>query len=313
VPTVLAVPSTHYAQIKGSWPQSIHYLPINYDDAWARDIAPVWLSNEIGFHAVTWQFNAWHGLYREVSHDQRFADELARQAGVPITSSSVIIEPGNLTSDGAGVVAAVWSSIARNNPQCTKYQLENHLCERLGCQRVYWLEAGLIGDETGGHIDNVVQFIGPETVLIHRPNSTTPTAQYGILQTIYEQVLAWRSIAGKPYQLVEVPAPATRYLSVAEASTIQRRTGSIVRDQHYPLLASYVNAVRLAHALLVPQFGLASDALAVSSLKQQLPELQIVAIDARELIAGGGGLHCITHHLPESVWQGFAPTLSALD
>jgi agmatine deiminase len=65
------------------------------------------------------------------------------------------------------------------------------------------------------------------------------------------------------------------------------------------LPATYLNFLFVNGAMLVPTFGdRKHDALALSTLQEAVPWLEVIGIDCQELIWGLGAIHCLTQQQP---------------
>jgi agmatine deiminase len=74
--------------------------------------------------------------------------------------------------------------------------------------------------------------------------------------------------------------------------------GTLPRLEGDRLAASYVNFYIANDGLVVPSFGDANDAVAVEVLQKAFPERQVTPVYAREILLGGGNIHCITQQQP---------------
>lgn len=277
----------------------INRLSLRYNDAWPRDIGPLWVQENEGVVAHGFRFSAWHGLYPDTADDQAFAATLSQQLSIPFTSHpDLVLEGGAVSTDGAGVAVVHGASILRNNPDWTQTQIEQYLLHALQLQRIYWLTFAHPADETGGHADNHVQFASEDTVVCALPQPCDPL--YADYQQQLEAVRNWRNANGQPYHVVVLPQPPALVPVASDYVTVSTVDGVYPRGKH-PLLASYVNFVRGANYLLVPQFQLPEDAQACALLQQALPNIAVIPVNALEFIKAGGAIHCMTLPLPRAI------------
>ena len=75
--------------------------------------------------------------------------------------------------------------------------------------------------------------------------------------------------------------------------------GEDVREAGERLAASYANFYIANGIVLVPQFGDDNDEAAVKLLAELMPDREVIGIYARDIILGGGNIHCITQQIPE--------------
>lgn len=288
-PVVLAVPLPLYACVQRQLDADIPLIILPYNDAWPRDFGPFWL-NSLGsphYQAVQFDFHAWQGLYPDYQADKRFARALSQRLGYPLTQQSLVLEGGALTTNGDGVAIANAVSIQRNNPQFGLAQITLQIKQKLGLTQLFWLHEAHPADETGGHIDNQIQFADANT-LVH---ALAPK----VVEALQQQLRA----EGLHYQWVALPEPQVISPKRTDFVTVQRQKGVLARGEQ-PLLASYVNFIRVANALFLPQFGLPTDPLALAIVTARFPELTVIGVAADEFIKAGGGPHCMTLTIPSS-------------
>lgn len=293
---VVGVHPSRYDRVRQCVASEVILTPLSYDDAWPRDIGPLWvLDSAQQLHAHGFQFSAWHGLYPNFQDDQLFAARLARQAKIPFTKHDLVFEGGAISTDGAGTAIIHSVSVTRNNPTWSGSEIEAFMREQLGVTNLYWLHFAHPDDETGGHADNQVQFLDKDTLVVSQPSTTSPLMNEYTKQL--NQVRHWQNANGQPYKLVVLPQPEPITPIFDDYLSIQKQPGVFSRGTR-PLLASYVNFVRVGDVVVVPQFGLDTDAEALLLLKQAAPQLIVIGAAADEFIKAGGALHCMTLNLP---------------
>ena len=74
--------------------------------------------------------------------------------------------------------------------------------------------------------------------------------------------------------------------------------GEDEREAGERLAASYVNFYISNGGIILPQFGDENDEKAVDILGKLFPERKIYPIPARDILVGGGNIHCITQQIP---------------
>ena len=288
-------------------------LEMETDDSWARDTGPTFLisrENNCGVRrlAVNWTFNAWggiyDGLYADWSRDDRVAKSFASFLGDEILDASpFVLEGGSIHSDGEGTLLVTESCLLSpgRNPGMTKEEIEEKLKEVLGADKVLWLPRGIYMDETNEHVDNVAAFIRPgEIVLAWTDNKDDP--QYELSCADLEYLAHETDAKGRPLKVHKLPIPDVPVrCNKEDIDNYIFEPGEDEREEGERLAASYVNFYFANGSALVPQFGgdnRASDERAVNILKELLPDREIVPIDARAILLGGGNIHCITQQIP---------------
>lgn len=278
------------------------------DDSWARDIGPTFVFSKEGRLAVNWSFNAWggevDGLYASWEKDDRLARTFAAAIGNEVLDAApFVLEGGSIHTDGEGTLMVTESCLlsAGRNPSLTKAEIEERLKTYLGVAKVLWLPRGIYMDETNEHVDNVVAFIRPgEVVLAWTDNREDP--QYELSAQNLAYLEGETDAKGRKIKVRKLPIPDVPVCcSARDIDNYVFEPGEDTREAGERLAASYVNFYFANGIALVPQFGgenAESDARAVRILAELCPERRIVPIAARDILLGGGNIHCITQQVP---------------
>jgi agmatine deiminase len=259
--------------------------PIRLDDCWARDISPLFVIRGLVTEAVNFRFNAWGGKFHPHTADTAFGATIASRLGIPLNPGSLVLEGGSISTDGAGTALIVETTVLgpARNPTITKADVEAILAEKLGIEVVVWLPFGLLGDtDTDGHTDNVAVFCGEGRILAQAPiGNGHPDDDR--LRTNLGRLATHRDARGRQLDIVEVP-----WLPVSKI------------DSSRP--CSYVNAYPVNGAVVVPIVGGAvSDDAALELISTAFGGLVPKALAANALSFGGGGPHCMTMQVPQTV------------
>ncbi len=284
----------------------IEFLPIETDDAWARDVGPTFVKNTSGeVYGIDWRFNAWggkyDGLYANWKKDDAAAGAFCEEMGIPCYDAhDFVLEGGSIHTDGEGTLLVTEACLLSpgRNPQLTKEEIEQKLKEYLGVEKVIWLPHGIWQDETNEHVDNVCAFVRPgEVVLAWTDDASDP--QYAYSRACLQVLKQETDAKGRKITVHRLPIPQKPVCITAEdLPGYEYEEGEAERVEGERLAASYVNFYIANGSVLVPQFGDENDAYAASLLAQLFPERRIVPIQARDIILGGGNIHCITQQIP---------------
>lgn len=279
------------------------------DDAWARDIAPTFLVNGKGDRrCVNWEFNAWggtyNGLYPSWERDNAFAKAFADDYGVPCYDASpFVLEGGSIHSDGEGTILATEACLLSpgRNPGLSKEEIEGRLFQYLGAKKVLFIPRGIYGDETDEHVDNVCAFIKPgEVVLAWTDDKNDP--QYELSLESLRVLERERDAMGRKLTIHKLPIPDVPVcITQEDLKGFVFEPGEDVREAGERLAASYVNFYFSNGAVIVPAFGgdnRDSDRRAAEILRKLCPERRVVSVPARDILLGGGNIHCITQQIP---------------
>lgn len=283
-----------------AWRDSIRFHRWPTNRGWTRDFCPIFLKREgkrNPLAVVNFRFNAW-AKYPDWKLDDRAAEQMVRWLKLPTwrptvgrgrTPSSakeqrIVLEGGSIDVNGHGLLLTteecLLSPVQQRNPGLGREQLERVFADYLGIEKVLWLERGIAGDDTHGHIDDTARFVAPDTVLAAvetneaDPNHEPLAANLARLRSMTDQ-------HGRRLNVVELPMPAP----------------VVFRGQRLP--ASYANFYIANGAVLVPVFNDPNDRVALNLLAGLFPGREIVPIYSRDLVWGLGTIHCMTMQQPE--------------
>lgn len=264
---------------------AVNLLPLAINDSWVRDTGPSFVLTTDGKMAgIDWQFNAWGKNYPDYALDQEIAKHVLNLTSSRRIEADLIMEGGSFHVDGQGTLLTTKECLLHpnRNPDLTQDEIAARLTFYLGVQKIIWLENGLIGDETNGHVDEVATFIAPETLLT-LITSDKQDENYAILRANYELLTTATDANNRQFQLHTVEMPPATMLA-GERLTL-----------------SYINFYRANGGIVMPAFGHEQhDAMAYALFQGLFPGLDIVQIDALDVFAGGGGIHCITQQQPSA-------------
>ncbi len=294
-----------------------YILNIPSDDSWARDVGPTFLVKKgCDIRAVNWSFNAWggdfDGLYASWDKDDKVASAFCDMFEVDYYDAApFVLEGGSIHSDGEGTLMVTESCLLSKgrNPALTKAQIEQNLKDYLGAKKVLWLPYGIYNDETNEHVDNVCAFVRPgEVVLAWTDNEADP--QYAMSKADLEYLESETDACGRKLKVHKLYIPDEPVLvNEKDLSNYEFEEGEDQREAGERLAASYVNFYFVNGAALVPQFACGgddaavranakSDKRALETLRALLPDTEVIGIDARAILLGGGNIHCITQQVP---------------
>lgn len=261
----------------------VDLVQVPTDDCWLRDSGPIFVygADGAGLTALDWRFNAWGGKYEPWADDDRVAARLARHLGIPTRRIEFVLEGGSIDVDGSGLLLTTESCLLHpnRNPGVSREEIEVLLEAWLGARRVIWLGAGIAGDDTDGHVDDIARFVAPGTVLAAVEEDPCDE-NYAALRDNFERLQRARDVAGRPLQVIPLCMPEPLY------------------EGDHRLPASYANFYVANSCVLVPVFGQRRDREALEVLQRLFPRRRVVGIRCEELITGLGAIHCITQQEP---------------
>ncbi|MDO5402873.1 MAG: agmatine deiminase [Eubacteriales bacterium] len=295
----------------------IHVLEIESDDSWARDVGPTYVVNDKtgDVRGINWAFNAWggtyDGLYQHWSKDdaaaKSFMEKTEPDTGAFYDAVPFVLEGGSIHSDGEGTVIVTESCLlsAGRNPQLSKEQIEEKLKDYLGAEKIVWLPRGIYNDETNEHVDNVCAYVKPgEVVLAWTDDENDP--QYELSKACLKCLENERDARGRKFTVHKLLIPDNPVcITKEELAGFEFEEEEDKREIGERLAASYVNFYIANKSVLVPQFGDINDKKAIDLLGGLFKERKIVPVPARDIIAGGGNIHCITQQIPKACLENY--------
>ena len=304
-PVNLGVSPEHAQEVRQIAPPGVQVASIEYDDIWVRDTGPTFLvaDQPDTLRSVQWRFNAWGGLYQPFTRDLTIPREISSDAfGREMRdryAAPIVLEGGAIHVDGQGTVMLTEECVLNpnRNPGMTREQAEAVLRQYLGVDHFIWLGKGVFNDETSGHIDNLACFAGPGRVCLTWTDDENDP-QYAISRDAFERLSDARDAQGRRLEIFKVPMPGPLHMTGEEAAGLVPSESMKRRYGGDRLAASYVNFYLANGGLIMPLLDPRTDEQAAAVLRRACPGRLIVGVPAREILLGGGGIHCITQQIP---------------
>nr|MBO2510287.1 agmatine deiminase [Gammaproteobacteria bacterium] len=283
----------------------IRVVEISSDDAWVRDTGPTFVIDDQGcVRGVDWTFNAWGGLdgglYASWVRDDQVASKILEVERCDrYRTEGFVLEGGSIHVDGEGTLITTEECLLNRNrnPQLSREQIETVLREHLAVDTIIWLPEGLYNDETDGHVDNFCCFVRPGEVLLAWTDDPADP-NYPRCQAALRVLEQARDARGRSLQVHKLPIPGPLYATAEECAGVDRVAGSQPRDPSVRLAGSYVNFLIVNGGIIAPRFDDPKDAEAEAILRRVFPEHEVVMVPGREILLGGGNIHCITQQQP---------------
>ncbi len=301
--TVIASPA-QYLNCRESLPEHIRVVEMVNDDAWARDSGPTFVINDKGdIRGVDWTFNAWgglvDGLYSPWDNDDMIARKICELERVDsYRTDGFVLEGGAIHVDGEGTLITTEMCLlsAGRNPHMTKEEIENTLKEYLNLEKVIWIKDGIDPEETNGHVDDVACYVRPgEVACIWTEDKEHPF--YEAAQAAYKTLSEATDAKGRKLKVHKICVTKKPVL-LSGADTIAQVEGTIPRKDGELCIASYINFLIVNGGVIVPQYDDEHDQLALENVQAMFPDRKIVGVRTKEVVFGGGNIHCITQHMP---------------
>jgi agmatine deiminase len=303
-PVTMAVSDAQFDHCRSLLPASVRVVEMSTDDAWIRDTGPTFVVDGAGGRrGVDWRFNAWGGLdgglYFPWDRDDRIAAKVLEIEGAERYRAPIVLEGGSIHVDGEGTVL-VTEECLRNrnrNPELSREQIEAALHAYLGTEKVVWLGRGVYEDETDGHIDNLACFARPGVVLLTWSDDESDP-QHEISRDALNRLESATDARGRSFEIVRLPSPGPLEISAEEARGVDSVAGTQPRRAGDRLAGSYANFYLGNGRIVFPLLDERTDDEAAEILIGYFPEREVIGVPAREILLGGGNIHCITQQVP---------------
>jgi agmatine deiminase len=303
-PVTVCTSPAQYAAARELLVPQIRVVEMTSNDSWIRDCGPSFVVNDKGqIRGVDWRFNAWgglrDGLYFPWDQDDLVGEKVLELERNDRYVPDLVMEGGSFDVDGLGTVLVTEQCLLNpnRNPDKSKAEIESYLHEYLAATTVLWLDQGVYLDETDGHVDNLCRFVAPgQVVLTWTDDPTDP--QYKISKNAYERLLKMRDARGQALQIHKLFQPDPLIISGSEAEGVDRVQGSVPRNAGDRMAASYVNFYIANQRIVMPSFNDPHDEAARAELARLFPDRLVECVPGREILLGGGNIHCITQQEP---------------
>ena len=246
--------------------------------SWTRDYCPIFVKSKAGEIAMThWRFNGW-AKYDNWQCDTRVPTSIASKLGMTRWEPGLVLEGGSIEVNGAGKMLTteecLLSDVQARNPGVSRRSLEQAFHDYLGIDETIWLDCGIAGDDTHGHIDDLARFTDRDTIVIVTERDKSD-ANYEPLRENLQRLRVRRDL-----RTATLPMPEPVYFA----------------GQRLP--ASYANFYIANEIVLVPIFTDPNDLPALKRLQGLFPNRKVIGIPCRDLVLGLGTLHCMTQQQP---------------
>jgi agmatine deiminase len=261
------------------------------NDAWCRDHGPAFLLKKPESYSdlgpkviVKWDYNAWGNKYPPFELDQQIPLKIAQYYGIKVFSPGIVMEGGSVEFNGHGTLLTTKSCLLNpnRNPHLNEEQIEKYLQDFYGVEQVLWLDKGIQGDDTDGHIDDLTRFINEDTVVTILPNDKSHP-DYSTLRENLKNLQSMKLINGKRLNIVELPVP------------------SPYEEDGQLLPCSYANFYISNTTVIVPTFNDPYDDLALTILSICFKDREVIGLPSKDIIWGLGSFHCLSQQEPESL------------
>lgn len=305
-PVTICVSNAQYDNARHMLPDQIRVIEMSSDDAWIRDCGPTFVTNRNEIRGVDWSFNSWggliDGLYFPWDKDDHVARKVCDVERIDrYRLDDFILEGGSIHVDGEGTLIVTEECLLSGgrNSDKTQGEIEAILKDYLNLKKIIWIPYGIYNDETNGHVDNIIHYIAPgEVVLAWTEDKEDP--QYEICQKAFKVLSTEQDAKGRNLTIHKLMLPANVRITQEESEGVDVVDGTLPRQEGDRLAASYANFYIANGGIVFPLFGDPNDECARQTLESCFPDRKVVGVFAREILLGGGNIHCITQQQPKA-------------
>jgi agmatine deiminase len=302
-PVTMGVSAAQYTNARNLLPAQVRVVEISNNDSWMRDCGPTFVNDGKTVRAIDWDFNAWGGLlgglYFPWDLDDLVARKVADLERVDRYKAPMVLEGGSIHVDGEGTLLTTEECLLNENrnPQLSRAEIEANLQDYLNIEKIIWLDKGVYNDETNGHVDNICCFIRPGVIALTWTDDKDDP-QYEISNDAFERLMHATDARGRRLEVHKIYQPGPIYITEDESGGVDAIEGTLPRQAGDRLAGSYVNFYIVNGGAVVPIFNDPHDGASLETLQKLMPERKVVGVHAREILLGGGNIHCITQQQP---------------
>ncbi len=260
--------------------KNVTMLTCKLDDSWMRDIAPIFFIEENRIKSVNYIFNG-YGKYLNFQNDNKVSEFISNYFKIPSTFSDIVLEGGAIAYDENSNLFSTKNVIFNKNRKQTlsNEKILNELKIQFNLKHIFLFENGLIGDDTDGHVDNLLCPIGNNKYLI--ADTSKFNSNYDILNKNKKDLISFFDYTKQKFELISIPLPSNKKIN------------------NKILISSYINFYFTNNKIILPKFNVKEDYEVETIFKNLFPTKEIVMIETSNINYGGGNIHCITMNVPK--------------
>ena len=264
----------------------VAFHQVEFTDVWIRDYGPFFLLNgtKDSLAWVKWQYNAYgkaqDPYFTDLLKDNEVFNKLTPEG--KRFDAGIVLEGGAIEVNGLGTLLTTEQALLNpnRNPHLTQIEIEKYLKDYLGVGNIIWLKKGLINDHTDGHIDDIARFVASDKILVAYEDNHEDE-NFEILEANYRKLLLANDQNGNSFNVIKLPMPHMHFNDGSKSPV------------------SYTNFYIANKVVLAPTFKDKNDESALSIIQSCFSDRQVVGVDCREIIYGGGSIHCMSQPQPK--------------
>ena len=304
-PVTMGVSPVQFLNARRMLPADVRVVEMTSNDAWVRDCGPTFVVNDRDLvRGVDWEFNAWGGLngglYFPWDQDNLVARKVLEIERLDRYKADFVLEGGSIHVDGQGTLVTTEECLlnSNRNPRLSRTEIEEKLQEYLNIEKVIWLGRGVYQDETSGHVDNLCCFVHPGVLALTWTDDPADP-QFASSHEAYERLSMATDALGRRLEIHKIHQPGPLYATAEEGLGVDDIEGVAPRPAGRRLPGSYINFYIANRGVIMPIFDDPHDQLAQQEIQNLFPDREILGLPGREILLGGGNIHCITQQQPD--------------
>ncbi len=307
-PVTMLVSKSQFSAARETLSPEVRVIEMATDDAWVRDTGPTFVVNDRTgeVRGIDWRFNAWggllDGLYAPWDQDDQVARKICEIERKDFYSlDTFVLEGGSIHVDGEGTLITTETCLLHKsrNPHLSREEIEAILKQYLNLEKIIWLPEGIYLDETNEHVDNIIHYVAPARVVLAWTDEKSDP-QYEMSRKAYEVLKSATDAKGRRFEIFKLHIPNPVLVTREESDGVDIVEGTKPRKEGDRQAASYANFYIANGAVILPVFNdQMYDKMAIETMEGVMPNYQIVPVYAREILLGGGNIHCITQQQPK--------------
>lgn len=302
----MGVNADQFENARAMLPATVRVVELSSNDAWMRDCGATIVVDDKGVaRGVDWNFNAWGGLHKMMyfpwDQDELVAAKMLEIESLDRYKAPLVMEGGSFHVDGQGALITTEQCLLHpnRNPALARAEIEQRLSDYLNVDKILWLPRGVYEDETDGHVDNLCCFTRPGVVALTWTDDKADP-QYERSAEAYDALKSARDAQDRPLEVHKIHQPNPLTMTQEEADGLDVVDRAFRRPAGERLAGSYINFYIANGAIILPQFNDRHDEYARRKIAELFPRHKIIAVQSREILLGGGNIHCITQQQPAS-------------
>tara|TARA_B100000700_G_scaffold138371_1_gene154404 strand:+ start:863 stop:1915 length:1053 start_codon:yes stop_codon:yes gene_type:complete len=277
-----------FLKILGAKIKNIQLIICKTDRAWVRDFLPIFLKDKRNRNIISnWEFNGW-AKYKNFENDNKAYTKVKKFKKIKIINpkhikKKIILEGGSIDVNGNGLILTTKQCLLSKIQQRNKgFKIHdyNHIFDKFfGAKKVIWLNKGIHGDDTHGHIDDIARFVSKNKIFIAKENNKSDK-NYKNLRENIRIVKEFERVNKQKFKIVYLPMPKPKFIEGIRVP------------------ASYLNFYIANKVVLVPSFDDINDGIVIKIFKKHFKNRKIIPINCSTLVWGLGTIHCMTQQEP---------------